>query len=130
MGERVVLSADTAIKEIIIVPMTKLEVGVARGGGVSLLGIGYVAQKLHAVLRTEGVCKKNSVMLIFAMVRVRNMTPVMLERMTTVVLVSVAMCLLPILLCVGIGVGPIVHIIYRVKSKLFSTCRSKSTSLL
>ena len=126
------LSADTAIKEIIIVPMTKLEVGVARGGGVSLLGIGYVAQKLHAVFRTEALCTKITVMLIFAMVRVRNMTTVMLERMTTVVLVSVAMCYrVPILTEVGFtGVGPYVDINYRVTAKLFSTCRSRSTSLL
>ena len=123
------ISADTAIRTIIIVPMTKLVVRVA---ALSLCWIGYVAQKLHAVFRTEALCTKITVMLIFAMVRVRNMTTVMLERMTTVVLVSVAMCYrVPILAEVGFtGVGPYVDINYRVTAKLFSTCRSRSTSLL
>ena len=80
------LSADTAIKTIIIVPVQKLVVRVAIGQKIL---IGYVARKLHAVFRTEQIWapKICSIMVLNAMVS--NMLGI-LERTTTVVLVSVA----------------------------------------
>ena len=81
------LLADTAIKEIIIVPYNELGVRVVMLMDIGRM-IGYVARKLHAVLRTEAFCLHCSmtVTLIFAMVRIGTNK---LERTTTVVLVSV-----------------------------------------
>ena len=81
------LSADTAIRTIIIVTIIEMVVLVVTA---SVRNRGYVARNLHAVFRTEVFCIQISThrhLLISVMVR-----PLLgiMERTTIVVLVSVA----------------------------------------
>jgi hypothetical protein len=97
-----VISANIAIKTIIIVPVKNLVVMVVLGR--SLLRSGYVVRNQHAVFRTEPICQKDllAVTLTFAMVR--TLLGIM-ERTTTVVLVSVAIGRSTVLVILRISVA-------------------------
>lgn len=80
------ISADTAIKTIIIVPVQQLVITVA---GICCRSTGYVARKLNAVFRITRFCSTITMTATLAFAMVRTLLGSM-KRTNTVVLVSVA----------------------------------------